>query len=275
MTSSPYYAPAGGLPAQSELLTDRAIVKEAYTVIPRGVLRDIVTSNLPGWTKTRAWVLARPIAGFATTFAQYIVEVAPGGGSQRPEDEAAVESVVFVLAGTLDLVLEGEAHVMEPGGYAYIPAGAPWTVANTGTEPVSFQWVRKEYEPLDGYTATAFVTREQDVAPREMPGTDGAWATTRFVDPDDLAHDMHVNIVTFEPGGSIPFAETHVMEHGLYVLEGKAVYRLNDDWVEVQAGDFMWLRAFCPQACYAGGPGRFRYLLYKDVNRHMKLKPHA
>jgi (S)-ureidoglycine aminohydrolase len=33
----------------------------------------------------------------------------------------------------------------------------------------------------------------------------------------------------------------------------------------------MWLRAFCPQACYAGGPDRFRYLLYKDVNRHMNL----
>ena len=61
------------------------------------------------------------------------------------------------------------------------------------------------------------------------------------------------------------------MEHGLYVLEGKAVYRLNQDWVEVEAGDYMWLRAFCPQACYAGGPGRFRYLLYKDVNRHAKL----
>jgi len=61
------------------------------------------------------------------------------------------------------------------------------------------------------------------------------------------------------------------MEHGLYVLEGKAVYRLNQDWVEVEAGDFMWLRAFCPQACYAGGPDKFRYLLYKDVNRHMNL----
>ncbi len=68
------------------------------------------------------------------------------------------------------------------------------------------------------------------------------------------------------------FAETHVMEHGLFVLKGKAVYRLNQDWVEVEAGDFMWLRAFCPQACYAGGPGRFRYLLYKDVNRHMPLR---
>ena len=48
----------------------------------------------------------------------------------------------------------------------------------------------------------------------------------------------------------------------------RRVYRLNQDWVEVEAGDYMWLRAFCPQACYAGGPGRFRYLLYKDVNRH-------
>ena len=115
------------------------------------------------------------------------------------------------------------------------------------------------------------MTNERDVEPTPMPDTDGRWRTSRFVDPADLRHDMHVTIVTFEPGAVIPFAETHVMEHGLYVLEGKAVYRLNEDWVEVQEGDFMWLRAFCPQACYAGGPGRFRYLLYKDVNRHMKL----
>jgi (S)-ureidoglycine aminohydrolase len=115
----------------------------------------------------------------------------------------------------------------------------------------------------------AIVTSDGQVAPIEMPDTDGKWATTRFADPADLRHDMNVNIVTFQPGGVIPFAETHVMEHGLYVLEGKAVYRLNQDWVEVEAGDFMWLRAFCPQACYAGGPGPFRYLLYKDVNRHM------
>ena len=86
---------------------------------------------------------------------------------------------------------------------------------------------------------------------------------------------MRALSVTFEPGAVIPFLETHVMEHGLYVLEGKAAYRLNQDWVEVEAGDFMWLRAFCPQACYAGGPGKFRYLLYKDVNRHAALGPFA
>ena len=104
-----------------------------------------------------------------------------------------------------------------------------------------------------------------------MPDTGGSWATTRFMDPTDMRHDMHITIVTLTPGGSIPFAETHVMEHGLFVIEGKAVYRLNRDWVEVGPGDFMWLRAFCPQCCYAGGPGNFRYLLYKDVNRHAPL----
>ena len=154
----------------------------------------------------------------------------------------------------------------------YLAAGAEWSLANDGHELTSFHWIRKAYEPLDDVAPPrSFVTSDAAVEPRPMPDTDGAWATTRFVDPDDLGHDMHVNIVTFQPGGVIPFAETHVMEHGLYVLEGKGVYRLNGDWVEVEAGDFMWLRAFCPQACYAGGPGPFRYLLYKDVNRQVRL----
>ncbi|GAB2518918.1 bifunctional allantoicase/(S)-ureidoglycine aminohydrolase [Paramicrobacterium agarici] len=272
MSERTYYAPDGGLPPQTDLLTDRAIVTEAYTVIPRGVLRDIVTSNLPDWQNTRAWVLAKPIAGFSTTFAQLIVEVGAGGGSDSPEPEAGVESVVFVLRGSLVATIDCTEHVMDAGGYAYLPAGASWSLHNRSDDVASFQWVRKEYEPLDGVAVpAAFVTSDDAVEPTPMPDTDGAWATTRFVDPSDMAHDMHVNIVTFEPGGSIPFAETHIMEHGLYVLEGKAVYRLNGDWVEVQEGDFMWLRAFCPQACYAGGPSKFRYLLYKDVNRHVSL----
>ena len=45
----------------------------------------------------------------------------------------------------------------------------------------------------------------------------------------------------------------------------------DSDWVKVGPGDFMWLRAFCPQACIATGDGPFRYLLYKDVNRHVPL----
>ncbi|HET7276803.1 MAG TPA: bifunctional allantoicase/(S)-ureidoglycine aminohydrolase [Dermatophilaceae bacterium] len=267
-----YYAPTGGLPGQTDLTTDRATFTEAYAVLPRGTMRDIVTSALPFWDNTRLWVIARPLSGFAETFSQYIVEVSPGGGSERPELDPGAEGVVFVVEGAPTVTIRGEAHELGPGGYAFVPPGTEWQVRNAGSEAARFHWIRKAYERVDGIEVPEpFVTNETEVVGGEMPGTEGRWTTQRFVDPLDVRHDMHVNIVNFEPGGVIPFPETHVMEHGLYVLEGKAVYLLNNDWVEVQEGDFMWLRAFCPQACYAGGPGRFRYLLYKDVNRHAKL----
>lgn len=53
-----YYAPPGGHPPQTQLLTDRAMFTEAYAVLPKGVLQDIVTSFLPGWENTCLWVLA-------------------------------------------------------------------------------------------------------------------------------------------------------------------------------------------------------------------------
>ncbi len=267
-----YYAPKGGHPPQEQLLTDRAIFTDAYAVIPKGTMRDIVTSFLPFWDKTRLWVIARPMSGFAETFSQYIMEVAPGGGSTSPETDPAAQGVLFVVEGTASLQVNGQTHALTEGGYAYLPCGVPWTLHNTTDKMLRFHWIRKAYHSVPGLDAPeVLIANENDIAPTVMPDTDGKWATTRFVDPSDLRHDMHVTIVTFEPGAVIPFLETHVMEHGLYVLEGKAAYRLNADWVEVEAGDYMWLRAFCPQACYAGGPGRFRYLLYKDVNRHMPL----
>lgn len=268
-----YFAPKGGLPPQTQLMTGRAVFTDAYAFIPKGVFSDIVTSFLPGWDKTRLWIIARPMTGFSETFSQYVMEVAPGGGSDAPENDASVQSVLFFTEGSATLTTPGKTHDLTPGSYAYIPAGSDWSLHNNGSQNACFHWVRKIWEPTPSTEKpTLLVLNDKDIAPTPMPDTNGAWATTRFVDPNDLRHDMHVTVVTFQPGGVIPFEETHVMEHGLYVLEGKAVYKLNQDWVEVEAGDFMWLRAFCPQACYAAGPGPFRYLLYKDVNRHANLR---
>src|SRR5690349_21272513 len=145
-TRSPYYAPRGGLPGQTELTTNRAMFTEAYAVLPKGTMTDIVTSNLPFWEATRLWVIARPLSGFAETFSQYIVEVSPGGGSDRPETDPAAEAVLFVVAGGLTLTLGDQAHELGTGGYAFLPPGQEWTLHNRGDEVATFHWIRKAYQ---------------------------------------------------------------------------------------------------------------------------------
>jgi quercetin dioxygenase-like cupin family protein len=83
--------------------------------------------------------------------------------------------------------------------------------------------------------------------------------------PDDLAFDMAMNIFTFPPGFALPVIETHVMEHGLYFLEGQGLYYLGDTWSEVKRGDFIWMGPYVPQSFYATSSVPSRYLYYKDV----------
>ena len=171
MTRS-YYAPHGGHPPQTELLTGRAVFTEAYAVIPKGVMRDIVTSVLPFWDDTRAWVIARPLSGFAETFSQYIMEVAPGGGSEKPEPSKEAEGVLFVVEGDVVLTLDGWRHDLKPGGSAYLAPGVHWALRNESEAPVRFHWVRKAYEAVDGIHAPeSFVTSDQEVKAIAMPGT--------------------------------------------------------------------------------------------------------
>lgn len=267
-----YAFPPGGLPPQTEDPSQAgAVFTEAYCFQPAYVMRDIVTSLLPGWSDTRAWILARPLTGFAETFAQYAVEVAPGGGSACPEPDATAQAALLVAGGTMTLEVGGDAHTLEAGGYAYIPPGSNWSVRNHAQDPLKFHWIRKRWEPAPGLESPVVIIGSDKTQAISWMANTELWGTTRFADPADIRHDMHANIVTFLPGGRIPFAETHIMEHGLYVLQGTARYLLNRDWVTVGPGDFMWLRAWCPQACYATGDEPFRYLLYKDVNRHPKL----
>ena len=118
-----YALPPGGLPPQSERLADRAVFTTAYVFIPNTVMTDIVTSALPFWEQTRLWVLARPLSGFAETFSHYLMEVGPNGGSDRPDDDAEAEHILFVTSGTINLSFDGDTRSLSAGGYAYLPAG--------------------------------------------------------------------------------------------------------------------------------------------------------
>ena len=103
--SHSYFNISGGHPPQTDLLTGRAVFTEAYAVIPKGVMQDIVTSCFPFWDKTRAWILARPLSGFAETFSQYVMEVESDGGSDHPETDARAQAALFVVGGEIALTL--------------------------------------------------------------------------------------------------------------------------------------------------------------------------
>jgi (S)-ureidoglycine aminohydrolase len=85
--------------------------------------------------------------------------------------------------------------------------------------------------------------------------------------PTDERFDLAVNVFNYQPGAALPQVEIHIMEHGLLMLAGAGVYRLGDSWYPVQAGDVIWMRAYCPQWFVAMGKEPARYVYYKDVNR--------
>jgi len=84
---------------------------------------------------------------------------------------------------------------------------------------------------------------------------------------EDPRFDMGINIQIFDPGVYFTFVESHIMEHGLYMLYGRGIYWLNQEYMEVQQDDFIYMAPFCPQFFYATGWDISAYLLYKDVNR--------
>ena len=89
-------------------------------------MMDIVTSFLPFWENTRLWILSRPpLPGFAETFSQYIMEVAPGGGSDRPELDDGAEGVLFVVEGELRRDARWEHASDAPGQLCLHPACKP------------------------------------------------------------------------------------------------------------------------------------------------------
>ena len=94
------------------------------------------------------------------------------------------------------------------------------------------------------------------------------WLTVRKLLPEDPAFDFAVNTMTYAPGATLPMVEMHVMEHGLLMLEGGGIYRLDDCWYPVTAGDFIWMGPYCPQWFGALGKVPAKYLIYKDWNRH-------
>lgn len=246
---------------QQGLVTSRVVVERNFAILPP---EGIPESTLPAWRDTGVRILAAPAMG--ADFAMYLLDVKAGGGTQHAL-ESDVECFFYCIEGEAVLTLDAGTQPMLAGGYAYLAPGSTVTLASR--HGARLIWLKKVYEPLAG------------VAPRDVIGNESAIAGEPFMEiaelllkkllPDETGFDMAMNIFTFPPGYSLPITETHVMEHGLYMLEGQGLYYLGDTWREVKAGDFIWMGPYCPQSFYATSSVPARYIYYKNVNRDVEL----
>ena len=210
-------------------------------------------------------MLASPALGAA--FVEYLIDPKKGqGGSARADGR--VETFYFVVSGAVDLTVDGRRQPLAAGGYALVPPGSDHAV--TATADSRLIVLKKAYEPLGGVPAPGLLVGNAAQVPGTVyMGDEGARLQTLV--PDDLPYDLAMNIFTFEPGHSLPSVETHVMEHGLWFLQGKGLYYLDDAWMEVEQDDFIWMGPYVPQSFYATGPVPSKYLYYKNVNRDLPL----
>jgi (S)-ureidoglycine aminohydrolase len=220
-----------------------------------------VPSFLPGVEKATTIVLISVEMGARFTHA--LLTFTADGVAAFPANET--EAFAYILSGSVQVEAGGKSHGLIAGSYFFSPAGQAWKL----TRPVEGTQVNlffKRYLPLaDIPSPEAVVGHESQVVSEPFLGDDDA--RLQILLPDKPSFDFAANIFNYKPGAHLPFVETHIMEHGLLMLEGTGIYRLEDSWYPVAAGDCIWMAPYCPQWFAAIGKSPARYLYYKDVNR--------
>jgi (S)-ureidoglycine aminohydrolase len=216
-----------------------------------------VVSALPAWNGASGVILISPVMGARLAQTLVLLEAstrhtfAPASG---------IEAVFYVMEGEL----ECDGQSLQAGSYGFLPAGDSLKFSvQSASKLVVFE---KRYAPKEGVAAPPRVFgHADDVEGKPFMGDPDA--TLQVLLPETPEFDLAMNIFTYQPGATLPFAETHVMEHGLLMLDGIGIYRLNERWYPVAAGDCIWMAPYCPQWFGALGKEPSRYIYYKDVNR--------
>jgi (S)-ureidoglycine aminohydrolase len=224
-----------------------------------------IPSRLPGIDKATVVVLISREMGARLT--QLLLTLQADGSAVFPADDT--EAFAYVLRGSVRAEVSGNRYSFETGSYLFVPAGQAWNLSSPA-EGTQLNLFFKKYVSLDGTVPPAvFAGHESQVTGQPFLGDEDARLQTLL--PDHHSFDLAVNIFNYKSGACLPFVETHIMEHGLLMLEGMGIYRLEDCWYPVAAGDCIWMAPYCPQWFTAMGKTPARYLYYKDVNRPVLL----
>ena len=247
-----------------EALSSRAAIKHGcYALIPP---EGRVNNVIPGIEGCRVSILASPKMG--ASFVQYVIEAEKGGGTATAFGaEPGIETFIYVIEGEADLSAGGALRRGEAGAYLFSPAGAGLEFRAAGKTRALLH--KQRHIPLQGQGARVVHGNANDIAWREYDGMENVLVKDLL--PPEIAFDMNVHILSFAAGGCHPFVETHVQEHGAYILEGDGCYFLDNEWRMIKQGDFVWFGPYVTQAAYGVGRSNFTYIYSKDCHRDVAI----
>jgi len=217
-------------------------------------------TTLPNWPGVDLVFTIAPQMG--ARFSQYFAYLTTGSSGHEPLP--GYERFFFVLSGQISLTIKGKTHELTEEGYAIIPADAAHTIS--ADQDAHLVVLERLFVQLPGQKKPiTHIGNCKALTAVPMKGDD--MLMLKKLLPQDIAYDCEVNVMDFSPGASLPYVETHFMEHGLVFLNGGGVYRLDDCWYPVDQHDTIWMGPYCPQWFGAIGKSNARYLIYKNWNR--------
>ncbi|MDR3295905.1 MAG: cupin domain-containing protein [Clostridiales Family XIII bacterium] len=224
-----------------------------------------VSGPLPEWQGVKAYFLATPALG--ASFIECKLSIAAGGGTKEPL-RLPCENYMYVLDGSVELVIAGKKHILEPKGFFWAPPSAEFSVKNRGADEATLLWVRKKYKPTKFEPVPDILVSSVSDIPAVQTNAE---RIQECLPESNLGYDMAINIMTFDPGVSFPCTEIHVFEHGEYFLNGRGHLWVNGRYLEVTQDDFCYIAAFAPHFVVAYGPEPLSYMLFKDLSRDYEL----
>ncbi|MBO0473644.1 ureidoglycine aminohydrolase [Enterococcus sp. DIV0840] len=248
------------------LLSSRAVIKKNnYALIPHD---GLVNNVIPGFENCDCSILGSKQLG--ANFVDYIITMHKDGKNQRGFGGEGVETLVYVIDGVLKVNDGTDTHELTKGGYAYLPASTLMYLENGQDADTEIFLYKKRYQPLEGYEAHKVVGNVNDMEPIEYEGMKDVLLWDFL--PKDLGFDMNFHILSFEPGASHGYIETHYQEHGAYLLSGQGMYNLDNEWMPVEKGDYIFMSSYVQQAAYAVGRDEpLMYVYSKDCNRDPEI----
>lgn len=258
----------GQIGYRDELLMTRSVIKkENYVLLePDGIVKNAI----PGYENCDVTILGSPQMG--ADFADYLVTAHEGGKCAAFGGEG-IECFLYLMEGEVKMKNADTETTMTEGGFMFSPAGNVVTFENVGSTDAKLYIYKRRYDKIEGYDAPETVVgNANDIPWVEYEGMKNCHIKDFLPAAGDFRFDMNFHILKFELGASHGYIETHVQEHGMLFLSGKAMYRLDEDWVPVKTGDYVFVDAYCPQACYAVGKEEAcAYIYSKDCNRDIRL----